>query len=78
MKYFLYLVFIGIVACSAARNYTSNEEKVYYEKCSGCHRPHDRNEHNAEEWSAVMKKMSKKAHLSDDENRMIIKYLAGK
>jgi len=75
MKYFLFLIFLCIVACSAVRNYISVEEKVYYEKCSGCHHPHDKDEHNAREWYLIMEKMSKKARLNGDENRMIIKYL---
>ena len=75
MKYLLLVIFLIIVGCSTSKYFISNEEELYYEKCAGCHRPHDRSEYDSTEWYSIMEKMSKKANLSDEENRMIIKYL---
>ncbi|MCL4549372.1 MAG: hypothetical protein M1495_12475 [Bacteroidetes bacterium] len=75
MKYLLSAIFLMIVGCSASKHFTSKGEELYYEKCTGCHRLHDKGEYDSAEWYSIMEKMSKKSHLSDDEGRAIIKYL---
>lgn len=76
MKYLLGLIFVVIVGCSASQHFTSKGEELYYEKCSGCHRPYTKSELSAENWKMKIDEMSKKAKLTEDEKKIVLSYLS--
>jgi uncharacterized ParB-like nuclease family protein len=64
-----------IVGCSAAIIFNSEEERLYYEKCGGCHRVYSRSEFSREHWLKEFDEMSGKAKLNENDKAMIRKYL---
>ncbi|MHB8906238.1 MAG: hypothetical protein ACYC4T_03470 [Melioribacteraceae bacterium] len=75
MKYTLLVIFVIIVGCSASKNFISKEEKLYSEKCAGCHRLYPKSELTAQGWKTTMEEMGKRAKLNDEEKKMILTYL---
>lgn len=79
MKTVVILFLLIFVSCSSKEKIIdiNNEgQKLYYEKCNGCHRIFNKSEFESKRWKEIMNAMKKKSHLSEDEERMIIKYLA--
>jgi uncharacterized ParB-like nuclease family protein len=79
MKTVVILFLLIFVSCSSKEKIMdiNNEgQKLYYDKCSGCHRLYKKAEYKSNRWKEIMNLMKKKSHLTDDEERMIIKYLA--
>ncbi len=78
MKYLLFLFLIAAIACSSGKYFSSNGEKLYYDKCSGCHRIHNKNEYDSEKWAKVLEEMKKKARLTTEEEKAILNFLVEK
>lgn len=76
MKYLFIIIFIFIIGCSAHKYFTSEGEKLYYEKCGGCHRPYPKSELKTEEWKMKMEEMDKRTKLNGEEKRLILLYLS--
>src|SRR4030088_2027889 len=49
--------------------------KVYLSKCAKCHKLYDPTKYSDKEWQAWMRKMSRKAKLSPDQQRMLSNYI---
>ena len=47
---------------------------LYLTKCAKCHKFYDPKAYEDEEWVVWMRKMRKKAHLSDEQYRLISLY----
>jgi len=78
MKLIIFLLIICIFGCSSKEkmiDVNNRGQKLYYEKCNGCHRLYEKGEYDKKIWKEIMQKMKKKSHLTEDEERMIIKYL---
>ncbi|MFA3783114.1 hypothetical protein ABRY23_08635 [Melioribacteraceae bacterium 4301-Me] len=78
MKYFFLLLLLGVIACSSTEYFNSNGEKLYYNKCSGCHRLYKKDEFTKSKWKDIMVVMKEKAKLSDDETKAILNFLTEK
>ena len=79
MRLLILSLIICLFGCSAKEKMidTNNAgQKLYYEKCNGCHRLYDKTEYEPKKWREIMNVMKKKSHLTNDDERMIIKYLA--
>jgi hypothetical protein len=79
MRLLIPFLIICLFGCSAKEKMidTNNQgQKLYYEKCNGCHRLYNKSDYEPKRWIEIMDVMKKKSHLTDDEERMIIKYLA--
>ena len=50
-------------------------QTVYQAKCGGCHDLPRASEYGYSEWSNIMIKMSRKAHLSDTETDQVLAYV---
>ena len=50
-------------------------QMVYQSKCYQCHDLPKTSSYNAGEWSDIMVKMSRKAHLSEDETLQVLAYV---
>jgi mono/diheme cytochrome c family protein len=48
---------------------------LYVEHCSACHRPVSPAAHTAEEWDVLFGEMNERAHLSDEDARLVKHYL---
>ncbi len=48
---------------------------LYLTKCAKCHKLHDPKSYGDEQWDTWMKKMKKKARLSDEQHALIRQYL---
>jgi hypothetical protein len=60
----------------AAPQGAADPERLYRTKCAACHRPYEPASRTRAEWSAVLGRMSKKAHLSSSETDTIGGFLA--
>lgn len=74
------MVFVaGCAGIAAAEALTADEiskARDWHElKCAKCHKLYDPLEYDSEAWSEWMRKMKKKAHLSDEQYRLISGYL---
>ena len=49
---------------------------LYVTKCAKCHRFYDPQPYSATEWDRWMTKMSRKSKLTEDEGRLLARYLA--
>ena len=58
-----------------AQSETETGRKIYYVKCSKCHKFYDPKQYSDEEWKMWMGKMKKKAKLSDEQERMLSNYI---
>jgi len=79
MRLVIAFLIICLSGCSTKEKMidaNNHGQKLYYEKCSGCHRLYNKTEYEPEKWKEIMHVMKKKSRLTDDEERMIIKYLA--
>jgi hypothetical protein len=52
-------------------------QTVYQTKCKGCHDLPNPVDYGYSEWSDIMVKMSRKAHLSDAETDQVLAYVHG-
>ena len=78
MRLIIPFLIICLFGCSTKEKMidaNNHGQKLYYDKCSGCHRLYKKAEYEPKRWNEIMNVMKKKSHLSDDEERMIIKYL---
>ena len=48
---------------------------LYRRKCAGCHRPYAPSEIHAEKWQATVQERRKRAHLDEEEARVIREYV---
>jgi mono/diheme cytochrome c family protein len=48
---------------------------LYVEHCSVCHRLRRPEKYEASRWPALVEKMNKNAHLSDEEKGLVVNYL---
>ena len=53
----------------------SNGQTLYQTKCYRCHDLPVVSEYSRSEWSYIMIKMSRKAHLSEDETSQVLTYI---
>ena len=49
--------------------------KIYVAKCAKCHKFYDPNKYSDEEWRVWMAKMSRKAKLKPEQERLLSKYI---
>ncbi len=75
MRLLISLVLLFIAGCATTVNYFSEGEKLYVNKCGGCHRIYNKVEFTKEEWKREVDKMSKKAKINEEEKKQIIEYL---
>lgn len=68
----LLLTFIG---CSTAVYLENSSQKLYSQKCSGCHRLYNKNEYTVKQWEKILPEMSKKSKLSKEEENQILMFL---
>jgi trimethylamine-N-oxide reductase (cytochrome c) len=69
------LIFLFILGCSGSKHFTNEGEKLYYDKCSGCHRVYQKSELNAEKWKEKLNEMAPHAKLKNEEKEIILKFL---
>ncbi|OGU69859.1 MAG: hypothetical protein A2499_01115 [Stygiobacter sp. RIFOXYC12_FULL_38_8] len=74
MKYSIVLILLFIVGCASAI-YSSKEEKLYVEKCGGCHRVYAKDEFSKEHWLKEFDEMTKRAKLDEAQKMMMRNYL---
>ena len=74
MKFSIVLILLFIVGCASAI-YSSKEEKLYVEKCSGCHRLYSMTEFSKEHWLKEFDEMTKRAKLDETEKRVLWNYI---
>lgn len=74
MKYSVALILLFVIGCASAI-YSSKEEKLYVEKCGGCHRLYARTEFSKEHWLKEFDEMTKRAKLEEMEKRMLWNYI---
>lgn len=74
MKYSFLFLLLFVFGCATV-SYTSVEEKVYFEKCGGCHRVYKREDFTKEKWINELEEMTKRAKLSDEDKKMILEFL---
>ena len=67
------MVLFGSSQETHAANF-SKAEDLYLTKCTKCHKLRDPSEYDDEKWATWMKKMKRKAHLSDEQYDLISKY----
>ena len=48
---------------------------LYLSNCSSCHSLYRPSQFNDEQWERIMNDMQMRAHLTDDERELILKYL---
>ncbi len=75
MKYLLLTVFLFVVGCAAANKFSDAGEKLYAEKCSGCHRLYAKKDFSSSDWRLKLEVMGKKARLAEEEKKEILIYL---
>ena len=74
------LVALGLwnQAALAAEGLTDKErpeaKRLYTAKCAKCHRFYAPKDYSDEKWGSWMKKMKKKARLSDEQHRLVLAY----
>jgi mono/diheme cytochrome c family protein len=52
-------------------------QEIYTQNCGRCHRLHKPNEFTADKWTnSILPKMSKKAKLTEDQNKLVEAYLS--
>ncbi|PKL83357.1 MAG: hypothetical protein CVV24_05405 [Ignavibacteriae bacterium HGW-Ignavibacteriae-3] len=78
MRYNLIMIILFLAGCTASIVYSSEEEKLYYDKCGGCHRVYSKSEINSGKVKNDIDGMSKKARLNGAEKKMIIEYLSNR
>ena len=49
--------------------------RLYLAKCARCHKFYDPAQYNDKEWHSWMAKMSKKTHLTTDQEQLLSRYL---
>ncbi|MBI3124169.1 MAG: hypothetical protein HYZ10_07180 [Ignavibacteriales bacterium] len=74
MKYSAVLILLFIVGCASAI-YSSKGEKLYVEKCGGCHRVYAKDEFSKEHWLKEFDEMTKRAKLDGAQKMMMRNYL---
>ncbi|MDP2035735.1 MAG: hypothetical protein Q8L04_00010 [Ignavibacteria bacterium] len=74
MKYSFILILLFVVGCASAI-YSSKEEKLYVEKCGGCHRVYAKSEFSKEHWLKEFDEMTKRAKLDEAQKMMMRNYL---
>lgn len=62
-------------ATAQAGSSPSEAENLYKLKCAKCHRLYEPSDYDDQAWTKWMKKMRKKAHLSDEQFKLISGYL---
>lgn len=71
---------LAAVVASAAPPLSSQDEasarKLYLGKCAKCHKLYNPAQYNDARWNVWMSKMSKKAKLSAEEERLLTAYIA--
>lgn len=81
MRYFLLLIICVILAgCSKHTIQTTNTkfplgQKLYFSKCSGCHRTFDRLEYSPEKWDSILVTMRSKAKITIEQEKEILLFL---
>ncbi|MFA7229189.1 MAG: hypothetical protein WC061_09145, partial [Melioribacteraceae bacterium] len=56
-------------------NFTDAGEKLYYDKCGGCHRVYEKSDFTKGRWVDELEDMSRRAKLSPEEKNLIKNYL---
>ena len=71
---------VAAVVASAAPPLPSQDEasarKLYLGKCAKCHKLYNPAQYNDARWNVWMSKMSKKAKLSTEQERLLTAYIA--
>jgi cytochrome c5 len=58
-------------------NELSAASKLYSTKCMRCHKSYEPASYSQQDWDGWMRKMSRKAHLSSEQDSLLAKYLTG-
>jgi cytochrome c5 len=60
---------VALAACAGAPASPGSPEpdRLYRQKCSGCHRPYEPSSRTRAAWDAALGRMAPKAHLSPEE-----------
>jgi hypothetical protein len=74
MRYTIVIALLFIAGCAASVVYSNKGEKLYNEKCGGCHQLYPKAKFSSEKWRREIEAMSKKAKLSNEEKGKILKY----
>jgi len=86
-KIILLSCFLTLVSCStqlyvpvATINNISTENlslgrETYVKKCASCHHLYSPTKYNEQKWAVILKKMQRKAKISDDQTKLIYDYL---
>ena len=75
------LLLFGLTGCLGESVLKQNKsesitpEKLYREKCGGCHALYEREKYQSEEWRSIIIRMEKKAHLDESQSKLILQYL---
>jgi hypothetical protein len=79
----LLFILIGLITVASARaqelspQEVKEAHKLYIGKCAKCHKLYDPHQYNDADWDAWMRKMTRKARLSQRQASLLSQYLAG-
>ena len=82
MRTLLFILF-GLTIASATRAQELSPQeikeasKLYIGKCAKCHKLHDPRQYSDAAWDAWMRKMTRKARLSEKQAGLLSQYLTG-
>ncbi len=74
-KFLALLALALFFAVEASAGESEKGRELYLLKCVKCHKLRDPADYSDEKWSYWMKKMKKKAHLSDEQYDLISQYV---
>lgn len=79
---FFIIIYSGALFCPAASSASAlsveemvSAKKLYLIKCAKCHKLYEPQDYGEDDWQNWMGKMKEKAHLSDEQHRLISGYL---
>lgn len=50
-------------------------QNLYFSKCGGCHKIYDRDNYTPQQWKKIMKDMTARSKLKDNEMKSILEFL---
>jgi len=81
LTFFILFAAALISGCSSQKSFQQKEntfneaEQLYKNKCGACHALYPKEKYTGVEWNRHLITMEKKAHLDEDESRILHKYL---
>lgn len=61
-----------------ATNSLEEGKSLYENNCAKCHKLYDASDFSKEEWKSIVRRMQKKAHLTEDQGANIYNYIVSK